>query len=157
MYVGEETRKVTDGNRIDVAILGSRILPSGHSQLWSWPDVDRRLQTLLPNINLGNPGYDIIFFWVSRMIFPIIGIHYGKKSAVPKLDIIRMTTKDARCRNLLVTVSTQWCYREIRCRCPTSLVPFKRSCTRSRRAFARKWMRHGTSLTRLEHFVTFSY
>ncbi len=113
----------------------------------------RRLKRYFPTSAYGNRLRHYLLLGISYD-FPIIGIHWP--SAVPKnVALVSPEQGTLDIRSLGTAVSTNGCYRNT---VPMPFVgSFQRFCTRSRRAFLlRKWMRHGTSLTRFGVFTLHS-
>ncbi len=82
------------------------------SALWpfetlGWPEKTADLAKYYPTDVLVT-GYDIIFFWVARMIFSGCE-HTGKRPSTPSLfTVLSGITRDARCPSLWATALTRW-------------------------------------------------
>ena len=109
IYVGHEAPADIENWKQDEDVLDTWF----SSALWpfstmGWPDVDNEeFKRYYPTDALVT-GYDIIFFWVSRMIFQ--GIEFTGERPFKDVLIhgLFVTRKDGRCLNPLATVLTQW-------------------------------------------------
>ena len=149
MYVGEEAPE-GDGWKQDEDVLDTWF----SSALWpfstmGWPDVDSEdFKRYFPTSTLVT-GYDIIFFWVSRMIFQSLEFTGRQPFKMFLFTVSSVTSKDVRCLSLSVTGLTQWMLSRNTVPMPfvgsfQTVLHQVKTCV----SLTRKWMRLGTSLTR---------
>ena len=84
------------------------------SALWpfstlGWPDKTPDLEQFYPDEHVLVTGYDIIFFWVARMIFSGDGADGSSRRSTPfSYTALCATRRAARCPNPSATASIRW-------------------------------------------------
>lgn len=108
LYVGEEAPADSENWTQDEDVLDTWF----SSALWpfstmGWPEETPDLAKYFPT-NVLVTGYDIIFFWVARMIFSSLEQTGEKPFDDVLLHGLVRTNKTAKCRNRSATVWIRW-------------------------------------------------